>query len=140
MPSINAAALDLVSARLTVFSGWVRWEALPIVEAVLVEPPEVQEPLFVVVVVPVVARLPACWANSTLENSITVENETIVFFTAPPFWIFSGASWAESCGIEAPLRWLRFLRKTQLWTRIAPAFICLQPMKRESRSPQSDIA
>lgn len=78
-PSINAAALDPVPARLTVFSAWVRWEALPVVEAVLVEPPEVHEPLFVVVVVPVVARLPARWANRTLDNSITMENERIFF-------------------------------------------------------------
>jgi hypothetical protein len=129
-PSIKASALDLVPARLTVFSAWVRWEALPVGEAVLVELPEVHEPLFVVVVVPVVARLPARWANRTLDNSITMENERIVLCTAPPFWIFNGASRAESCGIEAPLRWLRFLRKTQLRIRIAPAIVCSQPMKR----------
>jgi hypothetical protein len=76
-PSIKAAALDPVRARLTVFSAWVRWEALPIGEAMLVELPEVHEPLFVVVVVPVVARLPARWANRTLDNSITIENERI---------------------------------------------------------------
>jgi hypothetical protein len=105
-PPIKAAALDPVRARLTVFSAWVCREALPIGEAVLVELPEVHEPLFVVVVVPVVARLPARWANRTLDNSITIENERIVFFTAPPFWIFNGASREESCGIEAPLRWL----------------------------------
>jgi hypothetical protein len=91
MPSINAAALDLVPARLTVFS--VCWEALPVVEAELAEPPEVHEPLFGVVVVLEVARLLARWANRTLDNSITMEKERIVFFTAPPFLDIQRSLW-----------------------------------------------
>ena len=86
MPSITAAAFDLVPSTTGAPSARARWETLLVVAALLLELVEVHEPPLVVVVLPaVVARLPARWANSTLDSSITVKSETISFFTAPPF-------------------------------------------------------
>jgi len=49
-----------------------------------VELVRVHEPLLEVVVVPVVARLTALWANITLDSSITERVRISVFFKAPP--------------------------------------------------------
>jgi hypothetical protein len=98
-------------------------EALPVVEAVLVFP-EVHEPLLVVVALPLVARLTARWANSTLENSITVENETIVFFTSSILdlqrSLLGGELWNRGSAEMAAIS-----KKTAARTRIAPGVYLL---------------
>ena len=65
-------------------SDWVGWEALLVDVPVPVELVRVHEPLPVVVVVPVVARLLALWASVRLDISNTKRIDTVGFFKAPP--------------------------------------------------------